>query len=100
MSRLSDLLARSRRPAVFTGRLTAAERDSAVAAISGATAGVRAGTSRRAFALEVVSALISEAGTITEAREIRRAAEAALAAVELAAAEERGGATIEITREE
>lgn len=92
MSSLDDPLPGTRLPPICTGRLTAAERDAADAAISDSIAAVKAGTARVQFWEGVLSTVISQAAGLTDqvlamraAKAMRKAAEAELAKAQLEA---------------
>lgn len=82
MSTLSDLVSGARVPSITTGRLTAAEREAAMDAITAATASVRAGESRAKFYSAILGALIGQAGGLVDAALAARAAKAAQKAAE------------------
>lgn len=82
MSTLGDLVSGARVPSITVGRLTAAERESSLDAVTAATASVRAGESRAKFYTAAIGALIGHAAGITDAVLVARAAKAAQKAAE------------------
>ncbi len=69
-------------PRVITGRLTAAERDTALAAIDGSRSAVQAGTARAKALEAVLAAALSGFAQGFEAHQLARAAEAMRKAAE------------------
>lgn len=79
---LLDLINDARVPKVIKGRLSAAEREQAERVIAEAAQATYAGTARRAFYLDLFSALIGQAGLVGSEVIRERAARAAMRAVE------------------
>ena len=79
---LRDLIEAARVPKVIKGRISKGELAAAIAAADQRAGAIRSGASRRAALVEVIGAILGEGAAIFEQDLQRRAAEAALRAVE------------------